>query len=171
MKGVIESSRVSPGTLYARFPDKQALFSAAITRQVEIWKDSRPVVSIAGNSLYQVLEGSAIRLMKFFETPDVKAFSKLLSVESERFPEIARLYRDNALKIGISLLEANILLTPEGKKLGPHRSHDIATTLFECITGWSHSRIFREPEENEAPYRKSASRIAGILSGSSELHT
>lgn len=161
MKRVAEVAQVSPGTLYARFANKEALFKAVVELEVATLKISHPLRRPkAGASLIDVLESSAINMMDALGRQDVEAFGRLLANEAGRFPQLARIYQQ-ATGVAQDDMEA-WMLGAHDSALTPDDAADLHTTLRETVLGWSRLRIFTAPSQRGS-IRPEARRIARIL--------
>lgn len=159
-----EAAQVSPGTLYARFADKAALFRAVVQRQAELWRQNPPAAdALPARTLREVLEGDALRLLGFLSTPEIDAFNRLVNAEAVRFPELARIYSDDALRLGLERIARRILATPEGARLGREDADALALTLLEAVLGWSQMRVYRDDRDPSAAEQSAAQRIATFL--------
>jgi TetR/AcrR family transcriptional regulator, mexJK operon transcriptional repressor len=89
----------SKNTFYSRFPTKEALFLAVIERrmtkvfeQVAYFPDSA--------SIEQSLRLFGVNLLRIALSPEQIALVRLISMESVRYPELARRFYDNGPKRG-----------------------------------------------------------------------
>lgn len=161
MKRVGEVAQVSPGTLYARFANKEALFKAVVELEVATLKVSHPLRRPkAGASLVDILESSAINMMDALGRKDVEAFGRLLANEAGRFPQLARIYQQ-ATGVGREDI-IEWLLGAHDSALTPEDAADLSTTLREAVLGWSRLRIFTAPSQRGS-IRPEARRIARII--------
>lgn len=161
MKGVGEEAGVAPNTLYARFPDKQTLFAAIVEWKVATWKVTNPPKRVrAGASLEETLEASALNMLEAVEREDIRAFSRLLAMEADRFPELAQIYHENTFNVARP--EAfERLRQAENGNLSDQDIEDLLLTLRETVIGFQGGRIF---QTRETPtLRATARRIARVL--------
>lgn len=161
MKRVAEVAQVSPGTLYARFANKEALFKAVVELEVATLKVSNPLRRPkAGALLIDILETSAVNMMDALGRKDVEAFGRLLANEAGRFPQLARIYQE-ATDVGREDL-IDWLMGARDSALTPENAADLYTVLMESVLGWSRLRIFT-PQAQRASIRPEARRIARVI--------
>lgn len=91
---VAQQARVSKTTLYTRYPSKQALFAATITRECQRYEVMLP------DSFYSLPVAEALgRIAKGFLTlvcsPAAIRVYRIVIAESERFPELAQIFHDS----------------------------------------------------------------------------
>jgi TetR/AcrR family transcriptional repressor of mexJK operon len=90
MEAVAAASGVSKRTLYARFPDKAALFQAAVTRLIAKWMPSFEAALEHAESLEDALLRAARQMLAAALAPEALALYRLVIAEAERFPELGR---------------------------------------------------------------------------------
>jgi AcrR family transcriptional regulator len=163
MKRIGEEAGVAPNTLYSRFPDKAALFRAIVEWKAAIWKITIPPRRVRSRALLaEILESAAIDMIEAMEREDISAIGRLLSVEAERFPELATIYYENAMLIGRSDLVKRIERAPDCA-LNAADARDLVTTLVECVTGYSHLRLLQPQPTGQNARREAARRITRII--------
>ena len=85
---IAEVASAGKSTLYARFPGKQALFSAVIERLVR--RDQVPdALSCAGGSIEQRLDALAAVLLTRVLSPETIGLIRVAVAEARRFPDLA----------------------------------------------------------------------------------
>jgi AcrR family transcriptional regulator len=111
MDAIAARAGISKGTLYARYPNKAALFTAIVEDRVAAWSKAASVhdaelpPDLAGRLRHHVrvsLEGMA--------DPEISAFAGLITAERKRFPELARIYHERAVGYEIEMLAAGSLI-------------------------------------------------------------
>jgi TetR/AcrR family transcriptional regulator, mexJK operon transcriptional repressor len=94
---IAETARVSKQTFYARFPSKEALYSAVIRKGV----NDLLVPAITESSRDGPIETTLVRLgveiSKRALAPAAIALNRLISSEAHQFPELALAYHENAI--------------------------------------------------------------------------
>lgn len=162
MKRIGEEAGVAPNTLYLRFADKAALFRALIEWKVAFWKVTNPPRrSRAKAGLVEILELAALGMLEAIARDDVAAIGRLLAMEGERFPELARIYRESAMQVGRNELLDRIVNAPDAD-LADEDAADLVTTLTEVIVGHTGSRMFYDPA-GTGTLRQVARRIARVI--------
>lgn len=163
MKRIGEEAGVAPNTLYARFPDKAALFQVIIEWKSATWKVANPPRRPrAGAGLIENLETAVIGMLEAMDREDVSALGRLLALEGQRFPELARIYRDNALAIQQDDLVDRIRNAPDAD-ISEAQADELATTLLEVVVGHAGTRMFQEASARPPSRRQVARRIARVL--------
>jgi TetR/AcrR family transcriptional repressor of mexJK operon len=163
MKRIAEAAGVAPNTLYARFPDKAALFRAIVEWKTAEWKVMLPARRPRpGTPLVEILECSALATLEAVDREDISAIGRMLAVETERFPELAVIYYESAMTIGRDDLIEQVAAacTPP---LPLSEATDLVQTLFEAVLGHSASRRFHPAGATAVSSRTAARRIAQVL--------
>lgn len=162
MKRVGEEAGVAPNTLYARFPDKEALFKAIIEWKITLWKVTNPPrYAPPGAPLQEVLKVALLAIFEAMDREDISALGRLLTLEAARFPEMAVIYRDIAMIVGHDGLIASIQQSRDCN-LQEDDIADLAKTLLECAAGHMHLRRLNGAQAES--HRRAADRIARIFS-------
>lgn len=106
-------------TIYARFPNKEALFTAVMMRNVEAKIAQFRAFSPSGNSIGERLEDMGRALLGWVMVGDTVGLLRLAIGEARRFPDLAgrvsRMARERGLEVVAPLL-AEVARTDE---LGP----------------------------------------------------
>ena len=89
IEAVAKRARVSKRTLYDRFEDKPALFSAVVHRTINRMRPPADVPLLRGNNLKSILSGLADLIMHAALSPRAIALHRLIVAESSRFPDLA----------------------------------------------------------------------------------
>jgi AcrR family transcriptional regulator len=101
-------ARSGKPTIYARFRDKKALFTAAVTRYVVAEQNRLVNFSASGKSLEQRLVNIGEALLQEALTPERIALLRLAIAEARRFPDLGsiviRVTRERGAEIMIRLL-------------------------------------------------------------------
>ncbi len=90
MEAVAATAAVSKRTLYARFPDKAALFQAALTRLIAGWMPEFDAAMEQAGSLEQTLLRAAREILRAALAPPALALYRLLIAEAPRVPKLAQ---------------------------------------------------------------------------------
>jgi AcrR family transcriptional regulator len=85
------ASRAGAGkpTIYTRFPNKEALFTAVMMRDVEARLARYQTYSIAGASVEERLVNLGCALLKWVLVSDTIGLARLAVAEAQRFPKLA----------------------------------------------------------------------------------
>ena len=163
MKRISEVAGVASNTLYSRYPDKAALFRAIVRWKVASWQISNPPPRLrADASLAVVLEAASRNMLEAMERQDISAMGRLVSAEAERFPELAIIYRDHAMRLGEAEMVERIVAATQGR-LTPGQALDIHATMTEAVLGHSLLRELQQAAGDAAPRALVAARIARIV--------
>lgn len=166
METVAARAGVSKVTVYNRFPTKADLFAAVVADRVAAWsaeagkRDAELPKTPLGR-----LEYHALVMLDSLSHPEIAAFSRLISTEQRRFPEVARIYRERAFGFEVDLLakEIKAIAAEHGRRPGNARS--VALALMQTLMGWaSMQEMFEEPIA-VGDRRKAVRRIVAILVG------
>lgn len=96
-------------TVYARYPDKTALFRAAIRRGTQRLAASQKVIEATrAEGLEQTLVNIAMLRIALVSTPEGTKLQRLINTESYRFPDVFQTYYDIAALPSVRFL-ADIL--------------------------------------------------------------
>jgi TetR/AcrR family transcriptional repressor of mexJK operon len=79
----------SKETLYSRFPTKEELFEAVISRKTEILLRKFSRVLVQNRSIEKVLESYGSNLLDFMLLPEMQRLSRILISAAPQFPELA----------------------------------------------------------------------------------
>lgn len=79
----------SKETLYARFPNKEELFTAVITRKTEILLNQFSRVLLPRKSLSKALEDFGIYLLNLMLSPEMQLLNRTLISAAPKFPDLA----------------------------------------------------------------------------------
>ena len=137
MEAVASESGVSKGTLYARYPDKPALFSAIVNDRLEAWQRAKP--SDAPNeapSLRAILRDFADGFLASVREPEVSAFHHLLAAEAERFPELAKAFYERGYQGSVHRLAEAIRSGTAGSTHPVPDPEGVALAFASALLGW-----------------------------------
>ncbi len=90
IEAVAARAGISKRTLYHRFDDKSALFTAVVRDIIEQIRPPAGVPLIEGATLHDVLRRLAGMILRAALSPPALALHRLVMAESGRFPELAR---------------------------------------------------------------------------------
>ncbi len=115
IEAISAKAGVSKRTLYARFPDKEAVFLAVAQRLIAAWLTGFDAAVEAAPSLDAALLAAGWRMLAVALTPSALALHRLMVAEARRFPELADALRDAGARSGIERV---------GRVLRAHRPDD-----------------------------------------------
>ncbi len=136
MKQVAEAARVSKGTLYARYPSKEALFKAVIEKTVEDWSEeaSQQDTQLT-DDIEQRLRHHATIIATWLGRPDVLALQRLLMSVEERFPELVDVMRDRGHDYIVGVITRDIESAAERAGRTAKDALSVARLLVAAVTG------------------------------------
>ena len=83
-----EEARAGKPTIYARFPNKEALFAAVVARKVQ--ENTRPEsITASGSTAEERLKGLATAIVGKTLAPDALGLMRVTLAEARRFPDLA----------------------------------------------------------------------------------
>ncbi len=137
MEGVALALGMSKGTLYSRYPSKEALFHAVVEDCVKDWSSEAAADDyLLTEDLGQRLEHHALHVARSMFNPEVRAFNRLLLAVGERFPQLNKdLYETGYLYI-VGVITADIEAAAIRDSIPCGDSNSVARTLISGIYGW-----------------------------------
>ncbi len=135
MDAVAAEAQVSKATLYARHQDKEALFQALALDVLEtlMKRAEAPEISAVRLPLRVRLEALAEQIIQVQTVPEVQALIRALLLESERFPSLGLLLRDEGRRRGVERVRNLLASAPEAAGRGGEelmRDAEIFLQLF-----------------------------------------
>ncbi|MEI6556876.1 MAG: TetR/AcrR family transcriptional regulator [Rhodospirillaceae bacterium] len=94
---IARTAGVAKRTLYIRYPDKAALFAAAVRRLVEDWRSSVATLDMPDADIAITLRALGHSLLAG-ATPRTVALIRILFAEGHRFPELSLKTHEDCLK-------------------------------------------------------------------------
>ena len=153
VEAIAAQAGVSRVTFYKHFPDKAALFEAAVLRATQrIEAEQRGPEDLPPGPLRERLERFGIGLMRFLGSPTAVSFYGVLSGELRHHPAVARAFYDLGPARTISNLAA-ILRDAAGRGEVAVRSPELAAEMLVGLwQGMSNYRLALgvDPERYEA---------------------
>lgn len=114
MDRVSAEAGVSKQTIYSHFQDKEGLFKALIERvTIGSFRDIFCGQDLHGEPAILLREIAETYLTKVAENPEYLALFRLIITESQRFPELAKLYTKTVIQRGLQLLSQYFFSQPE----------------------------------------------------------
>lgn len=149
---------VSKGTLYARYPSKEALFVAIISALVKEWSDRASQQDhLLSGDIEQRLRHHARTIAQSLREPDVQAMQRLIVSIRGRFPDLAKAMHDHgyAFITGIIVRDLADDAARSGQTLRDPES--VARTLVSGLAGYD---IQNQDPDGIAPF---AERLVDLL--------
>jgi AcrR family transcriptional regulator len=163
MENIASATGVSKGTLYARYPSKEALFARVIKERVKTWS------AIAGEEDYLLTDDIGERLRHHARTvaksllqSDVRAFQRLTLANRDRFPELARTMYEAGYLYIVRLLTRDIMEAAVRDGIPARDPEGTARLLISSLSGWELQEGSNGPVD-EADMLQAAERMVDIL--------
>lgn len=152
MEQVAALADVSKGTLYARYPAKEALFNAVITASVREWSaEAAQHDDELTDDIEQRLRHHARTIVASLQRPDVKALQRLILSIRGRFPETARAMHDAGYDYIVDLIAADIAAAAVRDGMPARNPRDVARMIVAGITGLQLQEDFGEWDAGDLP--------------------
>jgi AcrR family transcriptional regulator len=112
MEAVAARAGISKRTLYHRFDDKPALFTAVVHEIIAQIRPAAGVPLIEGATVHDILRRLAAMMLRAALSPQAIALHRLVMAESARFPELVRaVHGDGSTREATTLIAG--ILAPE----------------------------------------------------------
>lgn len=137
METVATEIGISKGTLYARYPSKEALLTAVVKDSVERWSveaathDHELTDDIGQRLLHhgRIIAGSLNNI-------EVQAFQRLLMAKGNRFPELGNAMHQHGTQFIVDLIANDMVEAGKRDGIAPSAPQDSAMAFVSAITGW-----------------------------------
>lgn len=137
MEAVAASAGVSKGTLYARYPDKQALFKAVAEERIAAWRALTPGEPISeGVPLPTRFFRRGVAVLRMLRTPEISAFMRLLDSEFDRLPELSRAFNVDGFKYLLHMLADDVRSTAKEASAPCVDPEGVADAFLSAVFGW-----------------------------------
>lgn len=136
MEGVASETGVSKGTLYARYPSKEALFTAVFEASVREWKETTRETEAPSPDLAVRLHQHARVIARSLVQPDVRAFQRLLLADRERFPALSQVMYQTGYAFIVALVADDIRSAAAQDGVAVRDADSVASLLVSALTGW-----------------------------------
>ncbi|MCW5317191.1 TetR family transcriptional regulator [Nostoc sp. KVJ3] len=126
MDRVSAEAGVSKQTIYSHFQDKEGLFKALIERvTIASFRGIFCAEDLHGEPAILLREIAETYLTKVADNPEYLALFRLIITESQRFPELAKLYTQTVIQRGRQLLSQYFASHPELGIIDPEATAQI----------------------------------------------
>jgi TetR/AcrR family transcriptional repressor of mexJK operon len=140
LDAIARKAGVSRVTLYSHFSDKEALFKAAIGREMERLKQSQQPL-LPGTTLRDGLIAFGEALMRYLTSPDVISFYSVLAGDLRRHPELAQAFYDLGPGVTHRNLTAIIAAAHARSELNADHPDEAAEHLIGMWQGLSNYKL------------------------------
>ena len=136
MEQVAATARISKGTLYARHPSKEALFSAVLEAAIHEWSDdSSRQDHLLTDDIGQRLRHHALAIITSMRRPDVVAFQRLVFSVRDRFPEAANAMHEKGYLYLVDYIARDVEAAAGRDDIPVRRPRLVAELLISAVTG------------------------------------
>ncbi len=137
MESVAAAARVSKGTLYSRYPTKEALLRAVVDEQIASWAAERDHArGPLPEDFKQRLQHHARALLEAVASDDVRAFERVLRGASGPARELAKALYETAHRQSVEDLTQEIIHGTRDFPVPPRDPRRVAEMLMAMIYGW-----------------------------------
>lgn len=137
MEGVAAETGVSKGTLYARYPSKEALFAAVVEASVQGWSElSARNDHLLTDDIGERLRHHAVTIAASLVQPDVRAFQRLILANRDRFPELSRAMYETGYVYIVGLIAHDIEAAARRDGIPVRNADAVASIIVSALTGW-----------------------------------
>ena len=128
---------ISKGTLYTRYPSKEALLTAVVKDSVRRWsaeaaEHDHELTDDIGQRLHhhgRIIAGS-------LHNSEVQAFQRLLLANGNRFPELGSALHQHGTQFIVDLIARDMTEAGARDGMPPAHATETALTFVSAITGW-----------------------------------
>ncbi|CAN7318968.1 TetR/AcrR family transcriptional regulator [Phenylobacterium sp. LjRoot225] len=136
MDAIAAAAQVSKGTLYARYPNKEALFLSVLQGQRErLGEQAAAFDHLIPNDLEGRLRHHARTLVRTTQNPEYQRLLQLVETNAATFPELPRLWNEDGAVGYLRLLADNMAAAASPA----HQDVDwdfVANLFLHAIGGW-----------------------------------
>ncbi|TCS14939.1 TetR/AcrR family transcriptional regulator [Caulobacter sp. BK020] len=144
MESVAVAAGISKGTLYSRYPTKEALLQAVVADRLQAWSaeaDARhgPMPT----DFKQRLNYIARTILESLASEEIHAFQRVLTSTADAGGELARALHEAGHRSAIAMLSETILQGTTNFPVPPRDPTRVAEMLMSMLTGWydAHRRV------------------------------
>ncbi|HUD90892.1 TetR/AcrR family transcriptional regulator [Sphingobium sp.] len=137
MENVAMVAGVSKGTLYARHPSKEALFTAIVEDRVKQWSATASQQDhLLTDDIRERLRHHGHTIAQSISEPEVHAFQRLLLSTRDRFPELSKAMYEVGYLYIVQLITRDSGAAAERDGVPARQPEAIARMFVSGITGW-----------------------------------
>jgi TetR/AcrR family transcriptional regulator, mexJK operon transcriptional repressor len=142
IEAVASRAGISKRTFYHRFDDKAALFAAVVHRIIEQIRPPASVPLLEGGTLNEILQRLGGLILHAALTPPAIALHRLVTAESQRFPNLIRAVHEEgwAQEAGTLIGDLLVRLLPDQNMSANHRAF-AATQFLHLVVGQPQRRL------------------------------
>ena len=137
MENVAAAAGVSKGTLYARHPSKEALFTAIVEERVKEWSLAAAQQDhLLTDDIGKRLRHHGQTIAQSITQPEVHAFQRLILSTRDRFPQLSKAMYEAGYLYIVRLIANDITAAAERDGIPVRQPEAIARMFVSAITGW-----------------------------------
>jgi TetR/AcrR family transcriptional repressor of mexJK operon len=149
MEVIAAAAGISKGTLYDRYPTKEALLRAVIAERVATWSEEwEPDGASVSTDLRERLKQRAGRLMEYYCSGKLEFLERLFT-SSPSMDELRRMRYEVGHQRTVQVIAQDIIDLTPGQPLPPRTAMQLAEMLMGILYGWwrTHQEIRRVTRE------------------------
>lgn len=141
-------AHISKATLYACFPNKEALFAAVIDAQCAVMADKMKENKVVSNNIEETLTDIGLSYLRLILSPNVLALFRVAVAEAPRFPELGRTFYLAGPKVTAAMVLEKLKIAAEMGEIDVQAvGLDVAASLFlALLRGEGHMECLTHPE-------------------------
>jgi len=105
---ISRQSKVAKRFIYARYPDKAALFVGTLQRFIDDHAEALNIADPLPQDVAQGLYALGRRMLELVLRPEALTFNRLFITEAQRFPELAKLFVERNRHRGLGAIEQTL---------------------------------------------------------------
>lgn len=152
IEAVALAAGIAKGTLYSRYPTKEALLQAVVADRLEAWqKEAAARHGPVPKDLKQALHHLCHTILESLMSEEIHAFQRVLPSSADATGELAHILHEAGHKTAIAELADTIVKGTRNFAVPPRSPEGVAEMLMAMLTGWydAHRRV-REVTMEEA---------------------
>ena len=137
MENIATATGVSKGTLYARYPSKEALFTTVIRERVKKWSEEASQQDhLLTDDIGERLRHHGLTMGRSMLRPEVHAFQWLTLANQDRFQSLAKAMYDAGYLYIVRLISRDISEAAARDGIPVRNPDGVARMFVSAITGW-----------------------------------
>jgi AcrR family transcriptional regulator len=137
MDAIAAAARVSKGTLYVRYPSKEALFRTVLEAQLELLSQRAGAMDhLLPDELEPRLRHHARTLIRAIHWSEYERVAKLVASAALTFPDVERLWQEIGVRRYLRFLAADMAKTARKAGHPPADWAFFADLFLHAISGW-----------------------------------
>jgi TetR/AcrR family transcriptional repressor of mexJK operon len=153
MEVIAKAAGISKGTLYDRYPSKEALLRAVVAERVATWSEDWEPDSDLSQDLRQRLKQRARRLMEYYCSGKLELLERLFS-SGPSMDELRQMRHEVGHKRTIQVIAQDIIERTTDQSIQPRTAIQLAEMLMGTLHGWwrMHQEVRRVALEEAVAY-------------------